>query len=151
MTPTVIHSSFTIERLYPVPPERVFAAFADPAKKRRWYAEGERTIVSYTMDFRVGGRDRLVFTLPNGLTCVNDTTYLDIVPNQRIVVAYTMSIDDKRFSSSHDTFEFLPTAQGTTLLFTEQAAFFEGSDGPKGREHGWGVLLTQLAEYLSRD
>jgi uncharacterized protein YndB with AHSA1/START domain len=38
----VIHNTFVVERSYPVKPERVFAAFADPAQKRRWYAEGEQ-------------------------------------------------------------------------------------------------------------
>ncbi len=37
---SVTHSTFVIERSYPTSPERVFAAFADPAKKRRWFAEG---------------------------------------------------------------------------------------------------------------
>ena len=32
--PSVTHASFTIERLYKTPPGKVFAAFADPAKKR---------------------------------------------------------------------------------------------------------------------
>jgi uncharacterized protein YndB with AHSA1/START domain len=38
---TVVHASFTIERHYPVPPQRVYRAFADEATKRRWFAEGE--------------------------------------------------------------------------------------------------------------
>ena len=38
---SVIHHTFVIERSYAAQPERVFAAFADPAKKRRWFAEGE--------------------------------------------------------------------------------------------------------------
>jgi len=41
----VIHSTFVIERTYPKPPETVFAAFADPAKKSRWFAEGGSTTV----------------------------------------------------------------------------------------------------------
>jgi DNA-binding response OmpR family regulator len=36
---SVIHSTFVIERSYPATSERVFAAFADPTKKRRWFAE----------------------------------------------------------------------------------------------------------------
>ena len=37
----IVHASFTIERSYAASPARVFAAFADPAQKRRWFAEGE--------------------------------------------------------------------------------------------------------------
>jgi uncharacterized protein YndB with AHSA1/START domain len=37
----VAHSTFTIERTYPVSPARVFFAFADKATKRRWLIEGE--------------------------------------------------------------------------------------------------------------
>ncbi|MDQ1721444.1 MAG: hypothetical protein QOI26_1178, partial [Pseudonocardiales bacterium] len=34
---TVEHSTFTVERTYNAAPARVFAAFADPAKKGRWF------------------------------------------------------------------------------------------------------------------
>ena len=152
----VTHHTIILERLYPAKPERVFSAFSDPAKKRRWFAEGEDfSNVDFAMDFREHGFERTKFragrdTPLKGSVLSNDTVYLDIVPNRRIVLAYTMAVEDKRFSSSQVTFEFLPSETGTRLLFTEQAAFFEGADGPAMREQGWRQLFEALASELTR-
>lgn len=35
---SVLHATFTLERTYPATPARVFAAWADPAAKARWFA-----------------------------------------------------------------------------------------------------------------
>jgi uncharacterized protein YndB with AHSA1/START domain len=148
--PSVIHSTYVIERSYPATPQHVFAAFSDPAKKRRWFAEGESsTLEEFEMDFRVGGNERVCFRLKNGMLCRNDTIYQDILSDRRIVTAYTMSVDDRRISSSQATTEFLPTEKGTDLIFTEQAAFFEGADGPQIRQEGWRLLFDQLAKEMS--
>jgi uncharacterized protein YndB with AHSA1/START domain len=146
---SVTHATFVIERSYSTPPERVFAAFSDPAKKRRWFSEEKTKPEDFEMDFRVGGRERASFHA-QGVTCTNDTVYRDIVPNRRIVIAYTMTLGGRRISSSHATMEFLPTEGGTDLIFTEQGAFFEGADGPQIREEGWRALLEHLAKELAR-
>ncbi|HKW55889.1 MAG TPA: SRPBCC family protein [Candidatus Acidoferrum sp.] len=150
MERSVTHATFVIERHYPVSPQRVFAAFADPAKKRRWFSESDDAPAEeFGMDFRVGGFERKRFHVKAGFVCENNTVYRDIVPDRRIVFAYTMSVGDNRISSSHSTVELLPASNGTTLIFTEQAAFFEGADGPQAREHGWGVLFDRLAKALA--
>jgi uncharacterized protein YndB with AHSA1/START domain len=51
---TVAHSTFSLERAYDVPPDAVFAAWADPVTKGRWFAGGAET---HQLDFRVGGRE----------------------------------------------------------------------------------------------
>jgi uncharacterized protein YndB with AHSA1/START domain len=157
-TRSVVHSTFSIERTYAASPARVFAAFADPAAKRRWFAEGERfELREHTLDFRVGGRETTVSrfegTPPPGHDSTemrNDTVYQDIVPDRRIVLAYTMAIGGRRFSASQATFELLAEGAGTRFVFTEQAAFFEGADGPELREQGWRALLESLARELAR-
>lgn len=154
--PTVTHSTFVIERTYAAPPGRVFAAFAEPGAKRAWFvAERGMDVEEFTMDFRAGGHERTAYRFQEGtpfpgLTMVNETTYLDIVADRRIVMAYSMSMGGNRISSSLATVEFLAAEGGTTLLFTDQGAYFEGADGPEIRKEGWSSLLAQLDGVMSR-
>ncbi|MGB2627283.1 MAG: SRPBCC family protein [Candidatus Acidiferrum sp.] len=151
---SVTHSTFVIERNYSATPEKVFAALADPAKKRRWYADSESGEAEvFEMNFQVGGNDRTVRRMPPGspfpgVALINQTNYQDIVPNRRVVIAYTMTLGEKRISASLATFELIATERGTDLIFTEQSAFFEGADGPQIREQGWRHLLERLNQEL---
>jgi uncharacterized protein YndB with AHSA1/START domain len=155
--PSVIHSTFVIERSYPAKPERVFAALTDPAEKRRWFGEGDHhNVEHYELDSRVGGKEQLKlrFKAGNspvaGMSCVNDGYYLDIVPDQRVVMASTMTIGGRCISASLATFDLVSSETGTDLIFTHQGAFFEGADGPVMREAGWRKLLEHLSAELAR-
>jgi uncharacterized protein YndB with AHSA1/START domain len=153
--PSAIHHTFVIERDYPKPTERVFSAFADATKKRRWYAVGENhDIEEFELDFRVGGTERLRYRFKDGspfpgVVLANDGRYQDIVPDRRIVTASTMDLGDKRISVSLVTIELLPTEKGTDLICTHQGTFFEGSGGPQLREAGWRKLLDNLTTELT--
>lgn len=154
--PNVIHNTFVVERSYPKSPEKVFAAFSDLAKKSRWYADRDSTnSQEFTMDFRVGGVERLQYKLKPGtpvagMTLVNEGRFEDIVPNQRIVTSSTMDLEGKRISVSLVTIELVPTAKGTDLICTHQGTFFENSGGPEMRKEGWRKLLERLGDELGR-
>lgn len=150
-TPKIVHGTFVIERTYRFPPERVFAAFSDPRSKRRWFAEGEGwTVLSYTLDFRVGGREDSTFRFGDGPEIRNETVFQDIVEDRRIVFAYTMAAEGVRFSASLSTLELEPVDGGTRLVFTEHDAFLDGKDGTASREAGSRELLEKLDEELRR-
>ena len=72
-----------------------------------------------------------------------------MVPNERIVYAYEMSLDDRKISVSLATIELAPTQTGTRLVLTEQGAFLDGNDDGS-RERGTNYLLDQLGESLRR-
>ena len=149
--PLVTHASFSIERTYPTSVQRVFTAFSDSAIRRRWFAEGEGwEVLEFTVDFRAGGRELSRFNFQGGAEIRNDTVYLDIVPEKRLVFAYSMSMHGKPFSASLTTIQFEAAPRATRLIYTEQAAFFEQADGAQRREEGCAELLDKLGEELRR-
>ncbi len=151
--PTVIHSTFQLERNLTASPQRVFQAFADEPTKRRWFFGGTHALEHHQLDFRVGGHERAQMKMGPGTpvagkTLVNETIYQVIIPPRRIVAAYKMSMDGTPFSASLVTIELLPKGSGTDLIFTHQGAYFENADGPAMRKEGWEKLLSRLEKEL---
>jgi uncharacterized protein YndB with AHSA1/START domain len=146
---SVTHGTFAIERSYDAPPQRVFAAWADPKAKDQWFVGPDDWESSdHEMDFRVGGLEHISGGSPDGQKVSYDARYQDIVPDERIVTTYEMHIDEARISVSVATVEFRPEGSGTRLVLTEQGAFLDGHDTPAQREHGTGELLDALGKAL---
>jgi uncharacterized protein YndB with AHSA1/START domain len=149
--PSVVHATFHLERTYDAPAERVFKALSDETAKSKWFggAAGQWRLLERSMDFRVGGRERLRGSWGGGLVSTFDAVYHDIIPNQRIVYTYEMHMDDRKISVSLATVQLQPAGAGRTRLqITEQGAFLDGYDDAGSREEGTGALLDRLGSSL---
>lgn len=147
---SALHNTFTITRVYDAPPSRVFAAFADPKAKAKWFSPPPDWVdVKQSVEFRVGGREHSSARDSSGVKHVFDSIYYDIVPDARIVYAYDMHLNEKRISVSLTTIDLQAAAGGkTTLTFTEQGVYLDGYDDAKAREEGTTWLLGKLGETL---
>jgi uncharacterized protein YndB with AHSA1/START domain len=86
---SIVHDSFTLERIYPNCREHVWSAWAMPAKKATWFGGGD-----HSMDFRAGGGERAAFRDGMG-EHVNETRYFEIAEGERIVFAYSMAVNGR--------------------------------------------------------
>ena len=113
---SIEHAGFTIRRRYGAAPERVFAAWADPAAKGRWLAGPEEWEVGpHELDFREGGREVASGGPKEGPVHSYRAIYWEVVPNERIVYTYELLIDDVRISVSLVTVQLErdgPAAEG---------------------------------------
>jgi len=145
------HGTFVVERAFSFAPAVVFAAWADPVAKARWFVgPGAWRLSARDLDFRVGGHEYVSGQWPGGTSAFNGT-YHDIIPDERIVYAYDMRLNGKHISVSLATVEFKGKGSGTLLIITEQGVFLDGYDDAGSREKGTCTLLDQLEVVLRRE
>jgi uncharacterized protein YndB with AHSA1/START domain len=143
------HGTFTVTRTYPVPPARVFAAWATKEAKSRWFGAAGEVNDGLELDFRVGGTEINRGGPPDGPVYTYEATYKDIVADERIVYGYSMDAGGTLISVSVTTVEFAATDGGTALTFTEQGVFLDGADTPAIRQKGTEELLDQLGTVVT--
>lgn len=152
LTTPIVHASFSVDRTFPARPARVFAAFADPEHRARWFHGPDGwTETVRTLDFREGGHETAAGEVPGEWSSRFEADYHVIEPDSRIVYSYVMYHDEVRLSVSVATIELEAVDDGaaTRLVFTEQGAYLEGGDAANAeREEGTIGLLEQLGETL---
>lgn len=149
-TRSASHDSFVIDRVFSATPAQVFAAFAEPEARARWFSgpPGQWTKLVREQDFRVGGRERVSGRFAGGTVSTFDCRYQDIVKDERIIYTYEMQLDERRISVSLATVELRPEGSGTRMRYTEQGVFLDGYDDSGSRERGTRGLLDQLDRWL---
>jgi uncharacterized protein YndB with AHSA1/START domain len=146
---TTLHATLVFERIIPAPVEKVFEAFADPARRSEWGAPSETAVVIYDeADFREGGEDRFRCGSRTNPNIHGVTRYLDIIRNRRVVSSETIEMDRKRLCASLTTLEFVADGETTKLTNTTQLASFIGEDMVRGHETGTNASLDNLVRYF---
>jgi len=146
------HHDFVLERVFPVPVERVWAAFADKEAKRLWFANETVTeglvMTAYDDDFRVGGHGSNEGSFHGGPPHRFLSTYTDIVEHQRIIYTYDMWVGDEHISTSITTIALERIDGGTRLTYTEQGVHLDGHGTGVEREQGTAGLLDAMGATL---
>lgn len=146
---STVHNSFRIERHFDAAPARVFQAFADPSAKAKWFGGPEKTEhKDEEFDFREGGRESMVTVIGDGSTFGFTAIYTDIVPDERIVYTYEMSMNGQRISVSVATIEVRAARGGTDFVLVEQGVYLDGLDNPEQRRQGTEQLMDALGKSL---
>ncbi len=148
---TTTHHTLVVERTYDAPPARVFAAWADEKALARWYVPGDGTWQSEIKEhvFRVGGRHLMTFGPKGGDVYGEDCRFEDIVDDERICYAMTVTTGPVRISTSMVTVEFVARGPRTEVKVTEQMVVLDGGDTAEGRKAGWGETLDKLPLALA--
>lgn len=146
------HDTFTIDRLMKARISRVFDAFCKLELKSQWFiAPAGYKIAERSLDFRVGGREILRGQFPNGTATSYDATFYEILENQRIIYAYDLLINGKRFSVTLATVELREENGGTRVLFTEQNIYLNApADANQSRIQGVSWHLENLEKLLEQ-
>jgi uncharacterized protein YndB with AHSA1/START domain len=137
----------TLERRYPVAPEKVWRAWTDPEAIRRWWAPSPGEPVSVAeLDVRVGGRFRIVFGGADGTAHECAGVYKEIVPHRKLVFTFSWPrTTPERVTLI--TIEFEKRGTETELVFRHEGLFDEKVRD--SHKEGWSSALDGLARYLA--
>lgn len=142
---------FVVERDFDHPLSLLYWAFTDQDAKRVWYGgEGTWEVTKHTLDFRVGGHELWRGRpSPDAPWMTNDAVYYDIVPEERLIFAFVMTMEDKLFTASQTILEFSGRGSGSHLKLTEQIIYVDGIDHPDNRREGTRDMMETLNTYLN--
>ncbi len=138
--------SLTLTRRFNAPPEKVYAAWADPQRLVQWFGPGavEEGSVKADIDLRVGGRYRISFRANGNYNEVSGV-YREVVPNQKLVFSWAWHSTPER--ESLVTISIRPDGSGSLLVFHH--AQFVDENARDNHQRGWTEFLGKLESYLA--
>ena len=128
------------------PARLVFEAFTRAELFKRWWVPKSLglTLLSCEMDARVGGKYRLVFEVNGSSPLEFFGTYLEVVPNSRLV----WTNEESGEAGAVTMATFVERGGKTLLTLHELYPTKEALDGDSGSKDGMGETFEQLDELL---
>jgi uncharacterized protein YndB with AHSA1/START domain len=138
--------SFDLDRTYPAPPERVWAAFTQADLLQRWVCpDPEWHVSSCEVEARTGGGYRVRFgPRPAGDAFSETATFAVFEPVERLVLDVLTSGEDMS-ETSRCTVLLLPVDGGTRLELRVEGVSESAADGMR---EGWQWCLEGIAAQL---
>lgn len=81
-------------RVFDAPRALVFKVWTDAEHVGKWFGPKGYTCTTHSIDIRVGGHWRFDMHAPDGTVYPNRMEYLEIVPNEKIVLDHGRDIDN---------------------------------------------------------
>jgi uncharacterized protein YndB with AHSA1/START domain len=137
--------SLTLKRRLKAPPAKVFAAWIDPEKVKRWMGPGEVKALKVECEPRVGGRYRWLMQNPAGEEHDVSGVYREFVRNEKLVFTWAWKSMPER--ESLVTVELKPDGDGTLLTLTHEQFFDE--DARNRHQQGWVGALDKMEKMFA--
>jgi uncharacterized protein YndB with AHSA1/START domain len=144
-TQTATKPSLTIKRRLKAPPAKVFAAWTDPEKVKRWMGPGEIKALSAECDARAGGRYHWVMRTPAGEEHDVSGVYREVVANEKLVFTWAWKSTPER--ESLVTVLLKPDGDGTMLTLTHEQLFDEATRD--SHKNGWNGALDKMDKLFA--
>lgn len=152
MTATHEHE-LSLTRLIDAPRAAVYRAWTDPELLKQWFAPLPYTTPHAELDVRPGGANLIVMKSPEGQEMPNRGSYLEVVPNEKIVFtdAYVgdwMPSPNKPFMTVILTFEDEAGKTRYTARVRHWTAEDKETHENMGFHQGWGICADQLTALV---
>jgi uncharacterized protein YndB with AHSA1/START domain len=144
-TQTATKPSLTLKRRLKASPDKVFAAWIDPEKVKRWMGPGEGKALSVESDPRAGGRYRWIMQDAAGEIHDVSGVYREFVPNEKLVFTWAWKSTPER--ESLVTVLIKPDGDGSLLTLTHEKFFDE--DARDRHQHGWTGALDKMEKMFT--
>lgn len=142
-------TSLEITRFINASPDRIYAAWTDPAQLKEWFGPENVRTRNFIADARVGGKYRWDLTTPEGEEMSAFGEYQELVPGKKIVFTWKWDDDEVwQERNSLVTVELFDRDGGTEVFFKhEQLPSEESRDR---HTEGWNSILDRLQQFAGR-